>query len=548
MDRKYKDSIKKRSIFISIFTVIIFISLILRLYYLQIHKSEELTWAAIRQRGKEISLSPKRGVIYDRNLIPLTNNQVISTVIVDKRVIEKDNHLYNEIKNNTFLSLAEFKNMMKSNERLLQIPLIEKSKLNNFNNIYLIDIVTRYGKDNILSHVIGYINKSENRGESGIERLYDEFLKNTDKNSFIVEFDKNRSLILDGIYYANQSIEPNSPSAVKLTIDYNIQKIIESILDKEKLNGSIIVAEVETGEILGMASRPNFDQEKIEKYFNSQDMALYNKAVQVGYPPGSIFKIVVLLTALEENPEVLKEAYYCKGYEEVNGLKIKCGKTHGNISLEEGFAKSCNSVFIQIGKELGAEKVINMAKTLGFGAKVNIGLLEEIQGNLPKDKELLGPAIGNISIGQGKIEATPLQITNLMLTIANNGINKPLSIVKGIANKDGMIIKEVIRKEERQIISTESSRVSLNLLREVVNSGTGKYIDLDEIGSCGGKTGSAEAILNRKEAIHGWFSGFYPAYNPKYVITVLVEDAKSGSISATPIFERIIKEINNSNL
>ena len=119
MDRKYKDSIKKRSIFISIFTVIIFISLILRLYYLQIHKSEELTWAAIRQRGKEISLSPKRGVIYDRNLIPLTNNQVISTVIVDKRVIEKDNHLYNEIKNNTFLSLAEFKNMMKSNERLL---------------------------------------------------------------------------------------------------------------------------------------------------------------------------------------------------------------------------------------------------------------------------------------------------------------------------------------------------------------------------------------------------------------------------------------------
>lgn len=108
--------------------MIIFISLILRLYYLQIHKSEELTWAAIRQRGgKEISLSPKRGVIYDRNLIPpLTNNQVISTVIVDKRVIEKDNHLYNEIKNNTFLSLAEFKNMMKSNERLLQIPLIEK--------------------------------------------------------------------------------------------------------------------------------------------------------------------------------------------------------------------------------------------------------------------------------------------------------------------------------------------------------------------------------------------------------------------------------------
>ena len=291
-------------------------------------------------------------MIYDRNLIPLTNNQVISTVIVDKRVIEKDNHLYNEIKNNTFLSLAEFKNMMKSNERLLQIPLIEKSKLNNFNNIYLIDIVTRYGKDNILSHVIGYINKSENRGESGIERLYDEFLKNTDKNSFIVEFDKNRSLILDGIYYANQSIEPNSPSAVKLTIDYNIQKIIESILDKEKLNGSVIVAEVETGEILGMASRPNFDQEKIEKYFNSQDMALYNKAVQVGYPPGSIFKIVVLLTALEEKPEVLKEAYYCKGYEEVNGLKSNAVKLMATFHWKKDLLSLVTLYLFKLGKNL----------------------------------------------------------------------------------------------------------------------------------------------------------------------------------------------------
>src|SRR5690606_17446340 len=150
-------------------------------------------------------------------------------------------------------------------------------------------------------------------------------------------------------------------------------------------------------------------QNNMEKHLHDDDMTLYNKAIQAKYPPGSLFKIIVLLTALEEDLDYLDKTFYCKGYEELGKIRISCNNTegHGYLTLKEAFSKSCNSVFIQIGKELGSQKIINMAKRLGFGSTINIGLSEEIGGSLPSGDDIRGPAIGNISIGQGSIEVTP---------------------------------------------------------------------------------------------------------------------------------------------
>ncbi|MFA7412659.1 MAG: penicillin-binding transpeptidase domain-containing protein, partial [Tissierellaceae bacterium] len=310
--------------------------------------------------------------------------------------------------------------------------------------------------------------------------------------------------------------------------------------------GAVIVTDIESGEILALASRPNFNQKNITAYLDKDDMALYNKAVQVSYPPGSIFKIVVLLAALEEDMGFLENSYFCKGYEVINNTTIKCSGNHGQISLRDGFAKSCNSVFIQIGKELGAKKIIDMAKRLGLGEKVNIGLAEEIEGILPEGEELLGPAIGNISIGQGKIEATPLQISNILLTIANDGVQKDMTLVKGITSKEGQILKAYNREEDKRVISKDLSQVAKELLEEVLSSGTARSLDLEDIGGAAGKTGSAEASLKGQFTIHGWFAGYYPKDEPRYGITILVEEASSGSKSAAPIFEKICKEINKN--
>jgi peptidoglycan glycosyltransferase/penicillin-binding protein 2 len=544
MGRKKGNINHRRLIVFKYIGSLMFLALVGRLYFLQVYDNEDLRLASLKQRSTEISLNSSRGTIFDRNLIPLTNNEITRHIVVLRDLIINDNRLLEEIKSNSLLSYKEFDELLKTKDRLLKIPIVKEMNFKE-NNIFSANIIDRYSKANLLSHVIGYINKAENRGESGIEKVYDEFLNKSDKESLFVEYDKSRSLILGSSYYVDSSTSHLDPNGVQLTIDYQLQKVSEKILDENKTKGSVIVADVESGEILALTSRPNFNQNNMEEYLNGSDMNLYNKAIQVSYPPGSIFKIIVLLAALEKDESYINHNFYCKGYEEIGDLKVKCNNIygHGKISLKDGFSKSCNSVFIQIGKDIGAEKIIEMATKLGLGEKVNIGLIEETSGNLPIGEDLLGPVIGNISIGQGKIETTPLQITNMLLTIANNGIEKDMTIVKGITSKDGNMIKPYNKEDDTRIISKEFSEITQEFLREVALTGTAKSLDLDHIGGAAGKTGSAEAFFKGKETVHGWFTGYYPADNPKYVITVLVEQSDSGSKSATPIFEKICKEI-----
>ena len=533
---------RKRLIGFGIIVSILTLLLALRLYYLQVFKSSFYADLAMRQRSSEISTITKRGTIYDRNLVPLTNNNSIKVLVAHKNLLLGEEDLYEDVLKNTSLSKKELDSLLASNNYILQIP-VEKEFKVAYSNVYFVDVVQRYSPDSLLSHVIGYINKAENKGEAGLEKVYDEFLSETHEKTLVLEYDRSREIVLNGSEYVNENQDPNNPSAIKLTIDSLIQKEVERIMDEEEVNGAVVVSEVDTGKILSMASRPNFKQDQIYQYLNSSDMALYNKAIQVGYPPGSIFKLVVLIAALESNIDFEDMEYICNGYEEINNLRIKCTGIHGEINLNEAFYRSCNSTFIQIGEELGGKRVIDTARRLGFGEKIGLGLLEEADGNLPDNNEILGPAIGNISIGQGKIEATPLQITNLMMIIANGGIQKHLHIVEGISNKDGNILKEFNKNSDIQLISSQVSNLAREYLVDVVDKGTGRSLDTSYFGGAGGKTGSAEAVLNGERTIHGWFSGFFPKKDPKYVISVLVENGYSGSLSAAPIFEKIAKEI-----
>lgn len=539
-EKKYN----RRLIGFGIISTFVIIGLGLRLYHIQINKSPIYGEMALKQRSGIISLSPERGTIYDRNLVPLTNIETTPVIVLPKALLEEDIELYNELLQNTLLTHEEFINLIESSKGVMQIPVkdgfISKA---DYSQMFRSQLVNRYMKDNPLSHVIGYVNRADNVGDSGIEKLYDEFLNIQDKKTLVLEYDKSRRIILDGSEHVTEVTDPNIPSGVKLTIDYEIQKIVENILDESRANGAVIVAQPQTGKILAMASRPNFEQDNIIEYLDNKHMALYNKAIQVSYPPGSIFKTVVLMAALESNYDFINESYECTGYEEVHGLRIKCTGEHGILSLREAFSKSCNSAFIQIGERIGSHKIIQMAERLGMGSKINIELLEESEGNLSKGSQLLGAAIGNISIGQGDVEATPLQITNMMMILVNNGIEKKMSMVEGITNKDGKILKYINKRSDRYVISEEISSVVMNYLRDVVRNGTGASIDTGFIGGAGGKTGSAQAILNRNPAVHGWFSGFFPERDPQYVITVLVEEGKSGARSAAPIFEKISKEI-----
>lgn len=549
--KRYRENIIHNRILKVLFTsFFVFILLIGRLYWIQIKNHVPLKTQVLKQHGEEIALYPSRGVIYDRNLIPLTNKERIPTIFVYKDNIENNKELKKFIIENSKIYEEELNNYIKNGEIIIGIPLKNnKDKFENNKNMYLNDITLRYGSENMLSHVIGYTNKSENKGEAGIEKVFDDILGNQVNESLYIELDKRKNIILGGEYIVNRDIDSMEPSGVKLTIDYHIQRVLENILDEKSIKGSIIVSDVDTGDIVGMVSRPNFNQDDIDDYLDREDMVLYNKAVQVAYPPGSLFKIVVLLTALEEDPSYINKIFYCKGYEQINNTTIKCNNIngHGYIDLEEAFSRSCNSAFIQLGKELGSDKIINMARQLGFEDKINIGLLEEIEGYLPSGSELQGPAIGNISIGQGSIETTPIQINNMMMIIANNGLEKGMSIIDGITNNDGYIIKKFNRKKNRRVIDESNAKIVQDCLKKVVSNGTARSMDLTESGGACGKTGSAQAVLNGRETIHGWFSGYYPINNPKYVVTVFIEGNSTGSQAAIPIFEGVVKKINLIN-
>ncbi|MDR0406324.1 MAG: peptidoglycan glycosyltransferase, partial [Clostridiales bacterium] len=213
---------------------------------------------------------------------------------------------------------------------------------------------------------------------------------------------------------------------------------------------------------------------------------------------------------------------------------------HGQITLEEGLAHSCNVVFYTVGQRLGIEKISRRAKEFGFGERVlKIDALNESPGHMPSDKNSSPRDVANISIGQGTVAATPLQIADLFCTIANDGIRRQLTLVKGIVGENG-VARDMDPATVGRVISKDTAKTLRNMLVSAVRYGTGTGADIDGWGA-GGKTGSAETgwELDGETMTHGWFAGFFPADSPQYVCVVLAENGKSGGKAAAPVFKEI---------
>jgi cell division protein FtsI/penicillin-binding protein 2 len=236
--------------------------------------------------------------------------------------------------------------------------------------------------------------------------------------------------------------------------------------------------------------------------------------------------------------------YKRQGYIDVGSNKIKCSthSTHEGrpIDMRDAFALSCNSAYIQIGTKTGAANILNMAEKLGFGQKLCFTIPEEKAGYLPEVQE---DGIGNISIGQGKIQATPLQVTAMMATIANNGIRNDPQLVESLITEKGLTIKKLERSRPQIVLNPVTSRLLKDMLHDVTIEGTGKQANMEEYGGSCGKTSSAQTGIDQGEVVHGWFAGFVPYEKPMYAITVFVYDGKSGGGVAAPIFKEVATEI-----
>ena len=460
--------------------------LIFRFFYIGVVKNNEYTKAVMSQRVSKVEFKSPRGIIYDRNMIKITDSKM--------KLVVKDGKPYY--------------------------------------------VGNRTG--DLFSHIIGYI--SEDGTGSGIEGAFDYVLSSDEMSSISYLRDINNNKISDGYHIDVKE----SYKGISLTLDYHIQKITEDAIDKFNAKGAAIVVDVKTGEILAMTSRPDYDADNLAKYLDGTDGELLNKAI-LQYNPGSVFKVIIA-TAFLENHYYDEFTFNCTGSTEIDGIKFVCHKEdgHGIQNFDMAFANSCNCAFYELGNIVGIEEIEKYAVEFGLCNEVlRINGIYEDRGFVPKT--ITGKAdLANISIGQGDVMATPLQIADMLCTICNGGERKQLSIIRGIVDEEGVCNKTNTTEVER-VISETTSRRMLELMNFAVSQGTGKNAQIKYCGA-GGKTGSAETGWEKEGKImkQGWFAGYFPAQNPQYVCIVIAENGESGSESACPVFQNIGESIARS--
>ncbi|HYF82812.1 MAG TPA: penicillin-binding transpeptidase domain-containing protein [Clostridia bacterium] len=541
---------KKRLQIIGISLILIYALLLSRLLFIQVYMGKEYTRKAVQQRMVYIPISTNRGIIYDRNLIPITDREVKKVVVAypafvyDKKAaietISKACGISREIvekKMDSSQDTVEFICEIKQNEHL---SLIDSGRLKG---VISVEKRLRYTEDSIAKHVVGYIGKTDKLGNMGIEKSMNSYLEGRGSDSIAAVVDSSKNIIRGLGFRKVEAPKDGVNYSMKLTLDYHIQSIIEKALEDNDIQGSIVVLDVKNGDILGMVSKPDFDQSNVEKYMKSSGNELINQSVWQ-FDLGSIFKTVVAAAAIEEKMVNSDEKYKCEGYIDVGSKRIKCStyKSHENreIDMKEAFALSCNTAYIKIGTRIGAENILEMAEKLGFGQKLCFTIPEEKAGYLPTAQE---DGIGNISIGQGKIQVTPLQVTSMMATIANNGIRNDPQLVEALITDKGLTVKKLERSRPQIVLNPTTSKLLKDMLHEVTLTGTGKQANMEEYGGSSGKTSSAQTGIDDGEVVQGWFTGFVPYAKPKYAITVFIYNGQSGGGAAAPIFKEVATEI-----
>jgi penicillin-binding protein 2 len=543
--------IQKRIIILGLMLSSFLIVLICRILYIQVIKGNSYALKAVNQRKAIISIEDIRGNILDRNGIPFTNGNELCYVIIFPGMFPMNNDiLISSIQNMTCLSDEELQSKLNSHETFIKLKIVKPNQevimdieQNKFSGTMILYQRQRYSEYSLARHLIGYIQKSDNQPVMGIEKMYDKFL-NAGTSRIIYAIKDAKNHVVPGFGY-KVAQSPKQYYHVRLTLDYYIQDILEAALDQYPGRHGGVVVDVETGEILALASRPHYDQNDPSASMGQEDSfwAVPMKA----FPPGSIFKIVVAAAALESGLYSETSPFFCPGGIDIYGGHYSCHPSTGGLgelTLREAFAHSCNDTFIKIAANLGGKTVIDMARKMGLEQPVEIGL-DNDPGSLPEKNDYLGPGIGNLAIGQGKVMVTPLQVADILTTIANEGCRKPLKLFMNLISSSGEVTEipySGIRKAER-IISETTAQSIKRFMSDVTEYGSGQLAKDLEIGGTAGKTGTPQISGDPYTKHYGWFAGFFPLESPRYVVVIMSREEGTGGETAAPIFKDVAHRI-----
>ncbi len=577
---------KKIFIFIQVLTVF----LLLNFWKIQVLDHKKYWEKSEANRMREIVLPSQRGLIKDRGETILADNKASFKVSIIRENCEdydkscrkisrllkiEENVLKERIKR--YESFPVFKPIViKENLSFEEVAVIEARKL-EFPELFLQAEPKRfYPFGNLAAHALGYIQELSGEeikkglyqqrrlgdliGKTGVEKVYEATLVGTDGEALE---------IVDSMGRSKGKIakrEPEKGQNIILTLDYALQEKAEELLEGRE--GAVVMMDPQTGEILALASYPTFDPNKFIDRFtpeewldlvNSPEFPLENRAIRGQYAPGSIFKLVIDLGALELGIIDEETTFTCKGEIEIYNERFTCWveKGHGKMNLIQGIRNSCNIYHYQVGKKMGIDEISRYAKMLGFGAKTGIDLPGEKTGLVPdpqwkrevrKERWQPGETI-SVSIGQGPLMVTPLQVALYTSIIANRG----RKVTPHLLNSQSLAGKRVFSERDAVDIELSTFETVIQGMWEVVNKGgTGWAANIKGFDICG-KTGSTQLISTEKDKekkveeeeeeeetkTHSWFTGFAPRDNPKIVVTVIIEYGGMGGATAAPLARKL---------
>ncbi|WP_425331140.1 stage V sporulation protein D [Jeotgalibacillus proteolyticus] len=552
-------TVRKRLVAALVLFLVGIIILVGRMFIVQFISHETLLTKALSSWSRELPMEAERGAIFDRDGEPIVLNKLAPSLFIIPRQIENRKETAQtlaEILDMPLEKAVEFVERKGSMEKLHpegrklsfeQVRKIEEAKLKG---VYIADDFERqYPGGKSLSHVLGFIGV-DNQGLSGLELIHDDML-NGEKGAIELYTDAKGRDMEDMTANYRQPAKGND---LYLTIDQDIQSILERELTNAQLQYDpdqmfAVAMNPKTGEIFGMASRPDFHP----LAFQETHPDIYNRILPIWstYEPGSTFKIITLAAALEEGKvDLEREQFYDSGSVEIAGTHLHCWKRegHGQQTFLEVVQNSCNPGFIELGNRLGKEKLFSYIKQFGFGQKTGIDLLGEANGILfPMDR--VGPLeLATTAFGQG-VSVTPIQQITAVSAAINGGYLPTPHIAKKWTNGEtGEIIKEIEPKLKRRVISEDTSKQVREALETVVAQGTGRgaYVDTYRVG---GKTGTAQKVKDGKYMEDSYivsFIGFAPSDDPELIVYLAVDHPKNtvqfGGVVAAPIVGNMLED------
>ncbi len=543
-----------RAIIIIGFVFISFIGLIIRLFDVQILKSDELKFYAQRQQMHVEKVKAERGLIYDRNNVLLVYNRNDVSFYLDlrmiknkqkKKIVDKFSSVFGKSKKYYF-------NLMNNSGKTIclekKAPSEKALLLKNFkvSGLFYKDDPTRvYYYNDLASHVLGYVG-SDYRGVDDIEKSFNDELSGDDGSMVIL-----RDAIGDMITVAEAQTKPAiAGDNIYLTINKTYQAILEEELKNGlgKYGGSSdvgIIMDPNNGQVLAMASIGNFDPNEYWKFSNADRR---DKAVTDTYEPGSTFKTFSMASLLDKNLCKLNESIYVEnGRYKFENVYINDAHKERWLTARGVIEESSNIGMSKLIERIDNDTYYKYLRAFGFGNYTSINLPGEVRGTLRKPNEWTAVMKAFMSFGYG-VTVTPIQLATAYCAVINGGILYQPEIMLKETKHDGQLILQNEPKMIRRVISEQTSERMRNLLVGVVKEGTGTNAQLSSV-SVGGKTGTSQKLIDgkySKEMYNSSFVGFFPAESPKIVCLILVNSptiGRYGGAVAAPIFKDVAERI-----